>query len=101
MLVAGHAGSLSIVFLCFWWICKSKCDAARAFTSLFCTGVFMGVSSNTRYQIINGLERLVEHSPITRKFPIASNTFTVAIRFGNNVFGGMQFVDWARLAGVQ
>ncbi|GAQ90993.1 reticulata-related 1 [Klebsormidium nitens] len=64
-------------------------------------GVFMGVSSNTRYQIINGLERLVEHSPMTRKFPVASNAFTVAIRFGNNVFGGMQFVDWARLAGVQ
>ncbi|GJN25007.1 hypothetical protein PR202_gb12789 [Eleusine coracana subsp. coracana] len=64
-------------------------------------GVFLGVSSNTRYQIINGLERLVEASPIAKRVPAASLAFTVGVRFANNVYGGMQFVDWARMTGCQ
>lgn len=64
-------------------------------------GVFLGFSSNTRYQIINGLERLVEASPIAKKVPPVALAFTVGVRFANNVYGGMQFVDWARLSGVQ
>ncbi|KAL1549195.1 protein RETICULATA, chloroplastic-like [Salvia divinorum] len=64
-------------------------------------GVFLAVSSNTRYQIINGLERIVEASPIGRKVPPVAMAFTVGVRFANNVYGGMQFVDWARLAGAQ
>ncbi|CAL5066282.1 unnamed protein product [Urochloa decumbens] len=64
-------------------------------------GVFLGVSSNTRYQIINGLERLVEASPMAKRVPAASLAFTVGVRFANNVYGGMQFVDWARMTGCQ
>ncbi|XP_057807978.1 protein RETICULATA, chloroplastic-like [Salvia miltiorrhiza] len=64
-------------------------------------GVFLAVSSNTRYQIINGLERIVEASPMARKVPPVAMAFTVGVRFANNVYGGMQFVDWARLAGAQ
>ncbi|XP_027069225.1 protein RETICULATA, chloroplastic [Coffea arabica] len=64
-------------------------------------GVFLAVSSNTRYQIINGLERLVEASPVARQVPSVAMAFTVGIRFANNVYGGMQFVDWARWSGVQ
>ncbi|KAK4478525.1 hypothetical protein RD792_014005 [Penstemon davidsonii] len=64
-------------------------------------GVFLAVSSNTRYQIINGLERIVESSPLAKKVPPAAMAFTVGVRFANNVYGGMQFVDWARLSGVQ
>ena len=30
-------------------------------------GVFLAVSSNTRYQIINGLERVVEASPVAKR----------------------------------
>lgn len=71
------------------------------FKSAALWGVFMGVSSNTRYQIINGLERVVESSPVTRRMPPVALAFTVGIRFANNIYGGMQFVDWARLAGVQ
>lgn len=63
--------------------------------------VFMGVSSNTRYQIINGLERVVEGSIVSKRVPQIALAFTVGIRFANNIYGGMQFVDWARLAGVQ
>ncbi|EPS61183.1 hypothetical protein M569_13616, partial [Genlisea aurea] len=59
--------------------------------------VFLGVSSNSRYQIINGLERAVEGKGI----PAVAMGFTVGVRLGNNVYGGMQFVDWARWSGVQ
>lgn len=64
-------------------------------------GVFLAVSSNTRYQIINGLERLVEASPLTKQVPPVAMAFTVGVRFANNIYGGMQFVDWAKLSGVQ
>lgn len=64
-------------------------------------GVFLGFSSNTRYQIINGLERLVEASPMAKQVPPVALAFTVGVRFANNVYGGMQFVDWARWSGVQ
>ncbi|KAI4373575.1 hypothetical protein MLD38_011689 [Melastoma candidum] len=64
-------------------------------------GVFLAVSSNTRYQIVNGLERVVEASPLAKSFPPAAMAFTVGIRFANNIYGGMQFVDWAKLSGVQ
>ncbi|KAL1210020.1 Protein RETICULATA [Cardamine amara subsp. amara] len=64
-------------------------------------GVFLSVSSNTRYQIINGLERVVEASPFAKKVPPAAMAFTVGVRLANNIYGGMQFVDWARLSGCQ
>ncbi|KAK4268709.1 hypothetical protein QN277_025323 [Acacia crassicarpa] len=64
-------------------------------------GVFLSVSSNTRYQIVNGLERIVEASPMAKKVPPVALAFTVGVRFANNVYGGMQFVDWARWSGVQ
>ncbi|KAL5973473.1 hypothetical protein ACLOJK_030124 [Asimina triloba] len=59
------------------------------------------VSSNTRYQIINLLERLVEASALAKQVPAVASAFTVGVRFANNVYGGMQFVDWARWSGVQ
>lgn len=64
-------------------------------------GVFLAISSNTRYQIVNGLERLVESSPVAKSIPLVAMAFTVGVRFANNVYGGMQFVDWARWSGVQ
>ncbi|KAE9461335.1 hypothetical protein C3L33_06776, partial [Rhododendron williamsianum] len=64
-------------------------------------GVFLAVSSNTRYQIINGLECLVEASPLAKQVPPVAMAFTVGVRFANNIYGGMQFVDWAKLSGVQ
>ncbi|KAF7069211.1 hypothetical protein CFC21_074871 [Triticum aestivum] len=64
-------------------------------------GVFLAVSSNTRYQIINGLERVVEASPVAKGAPPVAMAFTVGVRFANNIYGGMQFIDWARWSGVQ
>lgn len=64
-------------------------------------GVFLAISSNTRYQIINGLECLVEGSPLAKRVPPIALGFTFGVRFANNVYGGMQFVDWARSTGIQ
>ncbi|GJP44193.1 hypothetical protein CLOM_g3582 [Closterium sp. NIES-68] len=64
-------------------------------------GGFMAVSSNTRYQIINGLERVVESSAFARSTPLGARIFTVLIRFSNNIFGSSQFVEVARWSGVQ
>lgn len=64
-------------------------------------GVFLALSSNTRYQIINGLEHLVEASPVAKRVPPVAMAFTVGVRFANNIYGGMQFVDWAKSSGVQ
>lgn len=64
-------------------------------------GVFLAVSSNTRYQIVNALEQVVEFSPLAKKIPPVAMAFTVGVRFANNIYGGMQFVDWARWSGVQ
>ncbi|MBA0669122.1 hypothetical protein Goklo_001971 [Gossypium klotzschianum] len=64
-------------------------------------GVFLAVSANARYQIINGLEQLVEASPVTKQVPPVAMAFTIGVRFANNVYSGMQFVDWAKWSGVQ
>ncbi|KAI3974630.1 hypothetical protein MKX01_029620 [Papaver californicum] len=64
-------------------------------------GVFLAVSSNTRYQVVNLLERLVETSPVGKRVPPVALAFTVGVRFANNVYAGMQFVDWARWSGCQ
>ncbi|CAN8301017.1 unnamed protein product [Cochlearia groenlandica] len=71
------------------------------FESAALWGVFLGLSSNARYQIINGLERVVEGSSAAKRVPVVAMAFTVGVRFANNVYGGMQFVDWAKLSGVQ
>uniref|UniRef100_A0A803QGR4 RNase H type-1 domain-containing protein n=1 Tax=Cannabis sativa TaxID=3483 RepID=A0A803QGR4_CANSA len=47
-------------------------------------GVFLAVSSNTRYQIVNGLERLVEGSAMAKQVPPVAMAFTVGVRFANN-----------------
>ena len=67
----------------------------------FVWGVFMSVSSNTRYMLVNGFERVVEGSALAARVPAVSNVATVSIRLLNNIWGGMNFVDMARYFGVQ
>jgi hypothetical protein len=63
-------------------------------------GLFMAVSANTRYQIVFGLERVVDDT-IARSVPGIAYFTTTAIRFANNVVGGEQFIDMARWAKIQ
>lgn len=76
-------------------------ESVNMFFSSSSSGVFLAVSSNTRYQIINGLESVVEVSPLAKRVPPVAIAFTVGVRFANNIYGGMQFIDWARWSGVQ
>ncbi|KAL8122525.1 protein RETICULATA-RELATED 3, chloroplastic-like [Apium graveolens] len=57
----------------------------------------MGISSNFRYQTLNGIEYvLAKGLP-----PFIFKTSVVALRVMNNVLGGMSFVVLARLTGSQ
>ncbi|KAJ8774230.1 hypothetical protein K2173_009661 [Erythroxylum novogranatense] len=59
--------------------------------------IHMGVSSNLRYQSLNGIEYvLAKGLP-----PLAFKTSVVALRCVNNLLGGMSFVILARLTGSQ
>lgn len=59
--------------------------------------IHMGLSSNFRYQTLNGIEFLLEKwLP-----PLGFKTSVVALRCANNVLGGMTFVILARLTGSQ
>ncbi|KAL6988225.1 Protein RETICULATA-RELATED 3, chloroplastic [Sarracenia purpurea var. burkii] len=59
--------------------------------------IHMGVSSNLRYQTLNGVEFL-----LANLFPpVAFKSSVVVLRCLNNVLGGMTFVILARLTGSQ
>lgn len=57
----------------------------------------MGVSSNLRYQTLNGIEYLLAKAAPAPVFKVS----IVALRCMNNVLGGMSFVLLARLTGSQ
>ncbi|KAJ4832532.1 Protein RETICULATA-RELATED 3, chloroplastic [Turnera subulata] len=57
----------------------------------------MGVSSNLRYQTLNGIEFFLAK----RVSPLVFKTSVVVIRCLNNVLGGVSFVVLARLTGSQ
>ncbi|KAL3715308.1 hypothetical protein ACJRO7_007094 [Eucalyptus globulus] len=59
--------------------------------------IHMGLSSNLRYQTLNGIEFLLEKWLPSLGF----KTSVVALRCANNVLGGMTFVILARLTGSQ
>lgn len=59
--------------------------------------IHMGVSSNLRYQTLNGIEFVLDKG----LSPLAFKTSVVILRCLNNVLGGMTFVILARLTGSQ
>ncbi|XP_040379093.1 protein RETICULATA-RELATED 3, chloroplastic-like [Oryza brachyantha] len=59
--------------------------------------IHMGVSSNLRYQTLNGIEYLLASAAPPSVFKVS----VVALRCMNNVLGGMSFVLLARLTGSQ
>lgn len=60
-------------------------------------GLHMGVSSNLRYQVLNGLDMHLSALLPGGAFKLA----TSLIRTGNNVLGGVSFSVLARVLGVQ
>mmetsp|Transcript_6022 Transcript_6022/g.17239 ORF Transcript_6022/g.17239 Transcript_6022/m.17239 type:complete len:412 (+) Transcript_6022:46-1281(+) len=63
-------------------------------------GLFMGASSNLRYQAVFGLERVVDKT-IARRVPQIAYVTSFLLRFCNNVVGGENFIDMARWTGIQ
>jgi len=57
----------------------------------------MGISSNLRYQTLNGVEFMLERV----LNPLAFKSSVLVLRCVNNVLGGMSFVVLARLTGAQ
>jgi len=60
-------------------------------------GTHMGVSANTRYQILYGLDLIM--MPFLGRYGFLA--YSAVIRTLNNAFGGTSFVFFARLFGVQ
>lgn len=60
-------------------------------------GTHMGISANTRYQILYGLDTIMTPALGRTWFLV----YSAIIRTLNNVFGGTSFVFFARLYGVQ
>jgi len=62
-------------------------------------GAFMAVSSNARYQLVNGFEeRVLDPLPLP---PAAKTLATFWLRFGNTFVGTVNWMWWAQLVGVQ
>eukprot|EP00891_Asterochloris_glomerata_P002317 jgi/Astpho2/2317/e_gw1.00043.18.1_t len=57
----------------------------------------MGISSNVRYQMLNGLDMVLQPA----LSPTVFKVFISIIRTANNVLGGISFVTLAKLFGVQ
>jgi len=62
-----------------------------------CWALHMGVSSNLRYQILNGMDMILQPKMPSAVFRL----FTPVIRGANNAVGGVSFVVLAKLLGVQ
>ena len=62
-------------------------------------GFFMGVSSNLRYNMVVGLERAADMT-LERAVPGAGYAVSTGLRFGNNIVGGMNYIDIARWTGI-
>jgi len=79
---------------------EPKKEMPTAVDSAGVWALFMGVSSNVRYQLVNGLEFAAERSPLRSSVP-ALNAVSLVLRFTNNIVGGQNFIDMARYFGVQ
>lgn len=59
-------------------------------------GAFVAASSSTRYQLVNAIE-----ASVLSKLPLETSALSAVLRLGNNYLGGVSWIWWARVAGVQ
>lgn len=77
----------------------SSTPLAPALDTAMAWGWFMGLSSNARYQLVNGFEeRVLDAIPMPA---LARGLSTFALRFGNTFVGTKQWMWWAKWIGVQ
>jgi hypothetical protein len=67
------------------------------FRALLCGAIHMGISSNTRYQLVNGIERLAYDVAPTN----IAKLISVSVRMGNNFLGARLWMMVAVLTGLQ
>lgn len=72
-------------------------ESPNVLANASCWALHMGVSSNLRYQMLNGMDMLVQ--PVMS--PSTFRLLTSVVRSANNVVGGISFVTLAKLFGVQ
>ncbi|XP_027182196.1 protein RETICULATA-RELATED 1, chloroplastic-like isoform X1 [Coffea eugenioides] len=63
-------------------------------------GVLLPLSSGSRSQIVKGLDRLVQASPLAKQVPLAALAFALGMRLASNIYGGLLFVHWANWSGM-
>lgn len=63
-------------------------------------GAFMALSSNTRFQMVEGIERGIASLFADRRAPSVVNSSIISLRFVNNYWGGVQFVQFFRYLGL-
>lgn len=76
---------------------KSQNEAPNVPLNAATWAAHMGISSNVRYQVLNGLDMVAQPS----MNPVVFKIFTSVVRTANNVVGGISFVTLAKLFGVQ
>ncbi|KAL3142737.1 hypothetical protein ABBQ38_003037 [Trebouxia sp. C0009 RCD-2024] len=76
---------------------KSQNEAPNVPLNAATWAAHMGISSNVRYQVLNGLDMVAQPS----MSPLVFKIFTSVLRTANNVVGGISFVTLAKLFGVQ
>ncbi|KAJ8903007.1 hypothetical protein NDN08_006323 [Rhodosorus marinus] len=62
-------------------------------------GLFMASSSNLRFQLVEGIE--LGLARLLKDQDAALKALIIAIRFANNLYGGVQFVQFFRALGLQ
>ena len=62
--------------------------------SAFAWAMFMGFSANTRYNIVNGIERVLD--TVLGRQQAMLRAVVVGLRLGNNYLGGLTWVVWSR-----
>jgi len=78
---------------------KNAKPLAPAWDTAMAWGYFMGLSSNARYQIVNGFEeRVLDVLPMSNA---VRSVATFVLRFGNTFVGTKQWMWWAKFIGVQ
>lgn len=66
------------------------------FRSIACGALHLGISSNTRYQLVNGIERLAYDLLPTN----IAKAMSVSVRMGNNFLGARLWIVVASLTGL-
>lgn len=72
-------------------------ESPNVLANASCWALHMGVSSNARYQLLNGMDMVLQPMVPQSAFRL----MTTLVRTANNVIGGISFVTIAKVFGVQ